>query len=232
MLKHYSFDQLGKADYGWLKANYHFSFANYYDPLKMGFGALRVINDDCIAPHKGFDTHPHQNMEIITYVRSGAVTHQDSKGHQGKTAAGSIQVMSAGSGIFHSEHNVEDEDLILYQIWIEPRVQNIEPRWDSQTIDPNYSSEHLPLLVSGDEKDGVLLINQDVKMYAGLVSKGAELTLAIREGAYLLLSFGSIIVDGVKMAKGDAMAITLQTSIRIQVQEDSELVLLDVPMRF
>ena len=125
MITHIPFKTLGNADFGWLDANYHFSFANYYHKDRMGYPPLCVWNDDTIAPQKGFPKHPHQNMEIITYVRTGAITHEDSMGNKGRTEAGSIQVMSAGSGITHSEYNLEDTPTTLFQIWIEPNIQNV-----------------------------------------------------------------------------------------------------------
>jgi redox-sensitive bicupin YhaK (pirin superfamily) len=132
MIKIYPYDSLGHADHGWLNARHHFSFASYQNPDRMKFGLLRVINDDIIAANSGFATHPHQNMEIITYVRSGAITHKDSKGNEGRTGAGDIQVMSAGSGIEHSEYNLENEETNLYQIWIIPNKLGVKPRWDAK----------------------------------------------------------------------------------------------------
>ena len=125
MIKVYPYEKLGNHDFGWLNARYHFSFARYYNPERTGFGKLLVINDDIVHAHSGFDTHPHADMEIITYVRAGAITHRDSTGNEGRTAAGDVQVMSAGTGIAHSEHNEEDEDTRLYQIWIAPREKGM-----------------------------------------------------------------------------------------------------------
>jgi redox-sensitive bicupin YhaK (pirin superfamily) len=136
MLAHYQFDALGGADHGWLKAKHHFSFASYHDPQKMSFGELLVINDDIIAPHTGFDTHPHRDMEIITYVRRGAISHKDSTGNEGRTTSGNVQVMSAGTGIFHSEFNHEDEDTNIYQIWIKPRSRGHCPAMGHRRIPP------------------------------------------------------------------------------------------------
>ena len=147
MLAHYQFDALGGADHGWLKAKHHFSFASYHDPQKMSFGELLVINDDIIAPHTGFDTHPHRDMEIITYVRRGAISHKDSTGNEGRTTSGNVQVMSAGTGIFHSEFNHEDEDTNIYQIWIKPRSRGIAPRWDTAEFPRAPAHNALALLV-------------------------------------------------------------------------------------
>ena len=147
MIKTYTFEQLGHANHGWLDARHHFSFANYYNPERMGFGALRVINDDIIKAGAGFDTHPHKDMEIITYVRKGAITHRDSRGNQGRTEAGDVQVMSAGTGIFHSEFNLESEDTNLYQIWIEPNKIGVQPRWDAREFPTEETEGVLTLLV-------------------------------------------------------------------------------------
>ena len=131
MITIYPYEELGHADHGWLDARHHFSFGRYHNPERMGFGVLRVINDDIIKAGKGFDTHPHKDMEIITYVRKGAITHRDSNGNEGRTEAGDVQVMSAGTGIFHSEYNLEDEDTNIYQIWIEPHKLDVTPDWSA-----------------------------------------------------------------------------------------------------
>ena len=150
MIKRYAFSDLGGANYGWLYAKHLFSFANYYDPQKLSHGELMVVNDDRIAPHTGFDTHPHRDMEIITYVRSGAISHQDDRGNKGRTPAGSIQVMSAGTGIFHSEYNLEDEETSLYQIWIKPAHIGVAPRWETAEFPKTPALNKLQLVVSGD----------------------------------------------------------------------------------
>lgn len=129
MIKVIEYNNLGGADHGWLKAKHHFSFASYQDPNRVKFGPMRVVNDDIVAPKKGFDPHPHNNMEIITYVRKGAITHKDDMGNEGRTVAGDVQVMSAGTGVVHSEYNLEDEDTTLYQIWMFPNKKNVKPRW-------------------------------------------------------------------------------------------------------
>ncbi len=179
MIKIYPFEKLGKSDFGWLKANYHFSFARYYNPDRVEFGKLRVINDNMVKAGRGFETHPHQNMEIITFVRTGAISHKDSKGNEGKTVAGNVQVMSAGSGIAHSEFNHENEDTTLYQIWILPREQNVEPRWDMADFSNRAANDVLPLLVSGrkeDEGKGALYIHQDASISGGQISQGQEIS--------------------------------------------------------
>ena len=149
--KWYAFPDLGGANYGWLNAKHYFSFANYYDQQKLSHGELVVVNDDRIALHTGFDTHPHRDMEIITYVRRGAISHQDDRGNKGRTPAGSIQVMSAGTGIFHSEYNLEDEETSLYQIWIKPAHIGVAPRWETAEFPKKIPVlNKLQLVISGD----------------------------------------------------------------------------------
>lgn len=234
MINHIPFDSLGKADHGWLKANHHFSFASYYNPKRMHFGALRVINDDKIAPHSGFAPHPHQNMEIITFVRTGAISHKDNQGNSGVTKAGEVQVMSAGSGIVHSEYNRTDEALTLFQIWIETNEQNVTPRWDSKEFS-NYLSDTLPLLVSGDknEQDKALFIYQDAKIYGGKLHQNTKVTLPIKHQAYVLASQGTFeVFDGqqtITLNKGDGAEITQSDSLTINTLTDSEVIVIDVP---
>ena len=143
MITRIAYDELGQADHGWLKARHHFSFARYYNPQRMGFGVLRVINDDWIQPGAGFPAHPHQDMEIISYIRSGEITHQDSMGNQGVIATGEVQVMSAGTGVMHSEFNRSREPLTLYQIWIEPNQRGIAPRYDSKPFPRQLQQQQL-----------------------------------------------------------------------------------------
>ncbi|MDX2321645.1 MAG: pirin family protein [Moritella sp.] len=233
MIKHYPFQQIGKANHGWLKANHHFSFANYYNPRRMGFGTLRVINDDCIAAGTGFPAHPHRNMEIISFIRSGAITHKDSQGNKGVTRAGEVQVMSAGSGITHSEYNLTKEPLTLYQIWIEPNKHNITPRWDSKLLPKNTNDNALPLLVSGyrDEQDNALFINQDARIFGGKVKKGAQFTHSITHQAYVLASTGEFEITAnqqtVRMNKGDGAEVTKQQEMMITALSDAEIIVID-----
>jgi redox-sensitive bicupin YhaK (pirin superfamily) len=228
MLAHYQFDALGGADHGWLKAKHHFSFASYHDPQKMSFGELLVINDDIIAPHTGFDTHPHRDMEIITYVRRGAISHKDSTGNEGRTTSGNVQVMSAGTGIFHSEFNHEDEDTNIYQIWIKPRSKGIAPRWDTAEFPRAPAHDALALLVSGDG-NAPLSINQDARIYAGRMQAGTQLTHHISGQAYLLVSDGSLLVDGNLATKGDGIAISDQPSVGLSAEEACEVLVIEVP---
>lgn len=225
---------LGKGDHGWLKSNFHFSFADYYNRNNMNFGQLRVINDDHIGAHMGFGMHPHENMEIITYVRQGAVSHQDSMGNKGVTKAGEVQVMSAGSGIRHSEMNNTDEDVSLYQIWIMPNQKNVKPRWDQEKFPTAPVKGELPLLVSGREKDqrhGVLFIHQDAAIYGGRVNKGDAITNKIKHQAYILVSEGDVEIAGKKLTKGDGAEVTKQSEIKVSALSDAEILILDVPNR-
>lgn len=228
MIKHIPYTELGHADHGWLNARHHFSFASYQNPERMRFGALRVINDDVIAAGTGFDTHPHKDMEIITYVRTGAISHKDSNGNEGRTVAGDVQVMSAGTGISHSEFNLESEDTTLFQIWIEPRENNLEPAWDAREFPKVESSESLSLLVSGDGS-APLQIYQDAEVYAGKLKAGAMLDHPIQRQAYVVVSEGELEIEGVRLQRGDGLEVTDTTSVSIQTISDCELLVLDVP---
>ena len=232
MIKHYPYKDLGHHDFGWLVARYHFSFSEYHNAWRMGFGALRVINDDIIKAGTGFDTHPHKDMEIITYVRNGAITHRDSEGNVGRTEAGDVQVMSAGTGIYHSEFNLESEDTNLFQIWIYPREKNVKPKWDSLTFPKAKVDQALPLLVSGFAEDldkDVLDIHQDARIFGGVIGSGQSICHSITNQAYLLISEGEIILDGKILSKGDGAEITDIESFSIEARETSEVVIIDVP---
>ncbi len=230
MIKTYSYATLGQADHGWLQARHHFSFADYHNPERMRFGTLRVINDDIIKAGAGFDIHPHRNMEIITYVRQGAITHKDSKGNEGRTKAGDVQVMSAGKGIFHSEFNLENEDTKLFQIWIEPNQQDIEPKWGTHHFPKEASQTGLNLLVSGDGK-APLTIQQNAYMYAGHLEAGTVIHHPIKHQAYLLMSEGKIEIDGNILQKGDGAEIYDVSSVEITVVKAAEMIILDIPGR-
>lgn len=227
MITTYPLSTLGHADNGWLRTNYHFSFADYHNPKRMGFGVLRVINDDIVAPDSGFDFHPHKDMEIITYVRQGAITHEDNQGNRGKTEAGNVQIMSAGTGIFHSEYNRESEDTILYQIWIKPNQKGLPPRWQTHAFPQTTVTNSLSLLVSGDG-NAPLTISQDAYIYGGALKKGQSIQHTIHHQAYVLASKGNVSLDGQSLAQGDGAEITNQTSITITGNTDCELLIIDV----
>lgn len=231
MIKIYPYENLGRHTIDWLDARYHFSFMYYHNPERMRFGVLRVINDDIVRVGGGFDTHPHKDMEIITYVRKGAITHQDSEGNKGKTSAGDVQVMSAGTGIYHSEYNDDNEDINLYQIWIEPHTKGLKPSWSSMEF-PKEQKNSLQLLVSGRDEDkgrGALYINQYASIYGGRVASGNKIKQEIKDQAYLLVSAGEIEVLGSKLKKGDGAEITKEKSVEIKALTDCEIVLIDAP---
>ena len=228
MITHHKFENLGGANHGWLNAKHHFSFANYYDPQKLCHGELMVINDDKIAANTGFDTHPHQNMEIITYVRKGAITHKDNKGNQGRTTAGNVQVMSAGTGIYHSEFNLENEETNIYQIWIKPKINGVEPNWNMAEFPKQPVTDSLQLLVSGEETSP-LNINQDARIYAGRMNKSTKITHNVIGKAYVLISEGNIEVNGNKAQKGDGLSISDETSLDLEAFNDAEVLIIEVP---
>jgi redox-sensitive bicupin YhaK (pirin superfamily) len=228
MIKTYAYEQLGHANHGWLNARHHFSFASYYNPQRMAFGALRVINDDIIKAGAGFDTHPHNDMEIITYVRKGAITHRDSRGNVGRTEAGDVQVMSAGTGIYHSEFNLESEDTNLYQIWIEPNKTGVKPRWDAREFPTESTEGGLTLLVSGDGR-APLQIQQDATIHAGRIKAGGKPSHTIKHQAYLLVSKGTIRLDGHTLKQGDGAEIRDVASIKLAAETDADVLIIDVP---
>jgi redox-sensitive bicupin YhaK (pirin superfamily) len=232
MLTVYPYAELGHADHGWLDARHHFSFARYWNPKRTGFGTLLVINDDKVAAGTGFGTHPHDNMEIITYVRQGAITHQDSMGNIGRTGAGDVQVMSAGTGVTHSEFNRETEDTRLYQIWIEPNERGVAPRWEAKQFPKTPVTDTLPLLVSGRKTDAnsdALFIHQDAAIYGGNLKAGTTITQPITYQAYILASVGSFTVNGTTLKQGDGAEVTAEQALTISALTDAEILVIDVP---
>ena len=224
------FSTLGHADHGWLDARHHFSFADYHDPARMGWGAIRVWNDDSIAAKSGFPPHPHRDMEIITYVRSGAISHQDSMGNQGRTAAGDVQVMSAGTGVRHAEYNLEDEATTLFQIWVMTDRPNAPPSWGAAQFPKGERSGRFVTLASGFGADeGALPINAAARVMGATIAAGetAELALDPARHTYLVAVGGPIEVNGVRAEPRDGVAITGETALRIQAIEDAEIVLVD-----
>ena len=222
--------KLGGADHGWLKAKHHFSFGSHYDPSNMGHGALRVWNDDEIAPNTGFPAHPHANMEIITYVREGAITHQDSLGNKGRTEAGDVQVMSAGSGIRHAEFNREPVATTLFQIWIEPSMAGGEPSWGAKPFPKSDRSGRFVPLASGFADDGdALPIRAEARVLGATLKAGdtAEYELGAERHGYLVPALGSIEVNGVRIGTRDGAAITDEKVLKVKALEDAEVVLVD-----
>ncbi len=230
MVEKRPFEALGGADHGWLKAKHHFSFARYYDPDRMGHGALRVWNDDEIAPHTGFPPHPHADMEIITYVRQGAITHEDSLGHKGRTEAGDVQVMSAGSGIRHAEYNREDVPTRIFQIWIEPGRQVGTPSWGAKPFPKADRSGRFIPLASGFAGDAEALpIRAEARVLGATLKAGeaVEYKLGARRHGYLVPALGSIEVNGVAIDARDGAAISNEEVVKVKALEDAEIVLVD-----
>jgi quercetin 2,3-dioxygenase len=230
MIERRPFNQLGGADHGWLKARHHFSFADYHNDRRTGWGSLRVWNDDEIAPNTGFPPHPHANMEIITYVRQGAITHRDSLGNEGRTEAGDVQVMSAGTGIRHAEYNLEQQPTRIFQIWIVPDGTGGSPTWGARPFPKgDRSGRFVPLAsgVSGD--DDALPIRADARVLGATLKAGesVEYAFAPRRHGYLVPAAGAVEVDGVRIDARDGAAIKDTAVVKIKAIEDSELVLVD-----
>jgi redox-sensitive bicupin YhaK (pirin superfamily) len=230
MIDRRRFVSLGGANHGWLDAKHHFSFADYYDPQRMGWGALRVWNDDTIAPNTGFPPHPHADMEIITYVREGAITHQDNQGNKGRTVAGDVQVMSAGTGIRHSEYNLEPGQTRIFQIWIIPTKRGGAPSWGSKPFPKGDRSGRFVTLASGFEADlDALPIRTDARVLGATLKAGesADYTLGAGRHGYLVPAKGKVEVNGVRLDARDGAAIQDEPIVRVTAIEDAELVLVD-----
>ena len=223
------FASLGAADHGWLDAHHHFSFADYYDPARMSWGAIRVWNDDRIAPQSGFPPHPHADMEIITYVRTGAITHKDSLGNEGRTEAGDVQVMSAGTGIRHAEYNLENEATTLFQIWIIPKRTGGSPSWGQKPFPKGERSGAWQTLASGFADDAdALPIRTDARVLGATIRAGESLNYEVGSGrhAYMVPATGVIEIDGQRANARDGVAIN-EGPIMITAIEDAEIVLVD-----
>lgn len=230
MIDRRPFAGLAGANHGWLDAKHHFSFANYYEPSRMGWGPIRVWNDDTIAPGTGFPAHPHADMEIITYVRDGAITHQDSLGNIGRTEAGDVQVMSAGSGVRHSEYNREAGETRIFQIWIEPKTRGAAPSWGAKPFPKDDRSGHFVTLASGFADDAdALPIRTDARVLGATIKAGETVEYALGDGhhAYIVPAKGRIEINGVVIDARDGAAIADETSLRVTAIEDAEIVLVD-----
>jgi redox-sensitive bicupin YhaK (pirin superfamily) len=221
---------LGGADHGWLKTKHHFSFADYYDPKREHWGALRVWNDDDIAAGTGFPPHPHASMEIITYVREGAITHEDSMGNRGRTEAGDVQVMSAGTGVRHAEYNLEPQTTKIFQIWIIPRQQGGAPAWGAKPFPKGDRSGRFVTLASGfaDEADA-LPIRADARVLGATLKAGerTEYKLGASRHGYLVPAMGAVEVNGARVNARDGAAIDKTEVLSVVALEDSEIVLVD-----
>jgi redox-sensitive bicupin YhaK (pirin superfamily) len=230
MIDRRPFNKLGGGDHDWLKAKHHFSFGEYADPTRLGWGALRVWNDDEIAPGTGFPPHPHANMEIITYVREGAVTHKDNLGNEGRTAAGDVQVMSAGAGIWHAEHNLERQPTRIFQIWIMPRARGGAPTWGSQPFPKADRSGRLVTLASGFVNDNdALPIRADARVLGATLKAGEAVDYTFGNGrhGYLVPATGAVELNGVRIDTRDGAAIKDVGVVGIKAIENSEIVMVD-----
>ena len=224
------YDSLGGGHHGWLDTKHHFSFAEYDDPQRMHWGALRVWNDDEIAPKNGFPLHPHADMEIITYVRQGAITHQDSLGNKGRTEAGDVQVMSAGTGIRHAEYNLEPEVTKIFQIWIIPTERGGAPSWGAKAFPKSDRAGRFVTLASGRGPDAESLpIRADARVLGATLKAGqtAEYPLGADRKAYLVPATGAVEVNGVRVAARDGAAVRDENVLRFTAVEDSEISLVD-----
>lgn len=226
------FGSLGGADHGWLKARHHFSFGPYRDPARMNWGALRVWNDDEIAPGTGFDPHPHRDMEIVTYVREGAITHRDNLGNQGRTVAGDVQIMSAGTGITHAEYNLEPVTTTLFQIWITPDRLGAAPNWGTRPF-PRSAGQGFVLLAGGRDGDaeaGALPLNANAGVLAATLADGETVRVPLPKGrgAYLVVARGRATVNGQALGERDAAAVKDEAGLEIVADGGAELVLVDI----
>lgn len=223
------FASLGHANHGWLNARHHFSFANYYDPARMGWGAIRVWNDDQIAPETGFPPHGHVDMEIITYVRNGAISHRDSLGNAGRTPGGDVQVMSAGTGIQHAEYNLESEETTLFQIWVLPDAQGGAPSWGQRAFPKGDRAGQWVTLASGQGEGDALPIRANARVLGATLKAGESLTLEADPArhVYLVPATGAITVNGIAAQARDGIAITGETDLTIHALDEAELVLVD-----
>ena len=232
MIKRLKFSELGNQNYGWLNAHYHFSFANYYHPNKMGYLPLVVWNDDEIKAGTSFPMHSHQNMEIITYIRRGSITHTDNLGNIGKIKAGQIQIMSAGTGITHSEYNYSDENTLLFQIWLVPNIKDIKPRWENIDLKSNLDN-NINILASGEDKyknSGILKIYQDatLKLIKEYTGNFLRYNLENNRHMYCVLSQGKIKINGKIMCDRDGFYILDESEIKIEFLDDSVIIILDM----
>jgi redox-sensitive bicupin YhaK (pirin superfamily) len=230
MIERRKFEELGAADHGWLRARHHFSFADYRDPQRMGWGRLRVWNDDEIAPDSGFAPHPHADMEIVTYVREGAITHQDDLGNTGRTEAGDVQVMSAGTGIRHAEYNREPQTTRIFQIWIEPEQRGGRPSWGTRPFPKGGRAGRFVTLASGLPGDGdALPIRTDARVVGATLRAGESVEYALGAGrhAYLVPASGALEVNGVRLEARDGAAIRDEAVLRVSALEDAEVLLVD-----
>lgn len=232
MIKITKSEERHHANFGWLDTHWHFSFGAYYDPSNENWGALRVFNDDIVEPGQGFGMHPHRDMEIITYVLDGELEHQDSTGNKGVIHPGEVQVMSAGSGLLHSEYNhSKNTPVHLMQIWIIPRAGGTKPRWEQHQFAPSERKGTLLPIVSSGDLAGTLKIDQDAQIYVAALAAGNEVKhqTELHRKTYLFAIEGEVTVNGIKLAGGDQARIAEESELSIKAARNSEIILLDVP---
>ncbi len=221
----------GQADHGWLLARHTFSFADYVDPEHMGFGSLRVINEDRVQPGRGFQTHGHRDMEILTYVLDGVLEHKDNTGNGTAIRPGELQRMSAGTGILHSEMNGSDREIVhLLQIWITPEREGLAPGYEQRAFDVHTPGARLTLVAARDGRDGALTVHQDVEVHAGTLAAGTRYQHALATGrcGWIQIARGNGVVAGHRVAAGDGVAIADEASVTIEAEADTELLLFDM----
>ena len=233
---YHSANSRGHANHGWLNAKHSFSFASWYDPERIHFGALRVLNDDIVAPGMGFGTHPHDNMEIITIPLSGSIRHQDSMGNSSIITTGEIQVMSAGTGVQHSEFNPDHKNLLnLFQIWIFPNKRSVEPRYDQFKIDEERMVNHFLQLVSPDPTDDGTWIHQNAWIHMGKPSTSTTLIYDLKDkmnGVYFMIAEGRVRIGERILEQKDALGVWDTNEVAIEALEDSKMLAIEVPMAF
>ena len=233
---YHSAETRGNANHGWLKANHSFSFAQYYDPKRMNFGALRVLNDDTIAPGKGFGTHPHDNMEIITIPLKGDLEHKDSMGNVGAIKEGEIQVMSAGTGVYHSEYNKnKDKPINLLQLWVIPKTRNVKPRYDQKSLREYKKTNAFYQILSPNQDDGGMWIHQDAWFHMGEFNQATKteyITKKQGNGIYIFVIEGVFKVGGQQLNQRDALGVWEVKKISFVAEPNSKVLLVEVPMSF
>jgi hypothetical protein len=225
-------EERGHAEHGWLSARHSFSFASYQDPRHMGFGTLRVINDDRIQPAQGFGTHGHENMEIVTYVLEGAVAHKDNMGNGSIIRPGDVQRMTAGTGVQHSEFNASDDQVLhLLQIWILPEKEGLEPGYEQKSFPDSELAGNLRLVASRDGREGSVTVHQDVALFAARLSQGETLRHALAAGrkAWLQVARGDLTLNGIELKEGDGAAIEAEDAVELAGLGDAEILLFDLP---
>jgi redox-sensitive bicupin YhaK (pirin superfamily) len=229
-------DTRGHADHGWLNAYHSFSFASWYNPERVQFGALRVLNDDTVAAGMGFGTHPHDNMEIITIPLEGDLAHKDSMGNTEIIRNGDVQVMSAGTGVKHSEFNPnKDQRTKLLQIWVFPNQKNVEPRYQQITLDPEERNNKLQQILSPNAEDAGVWIHQDAWFHLGKFDKGVTTTYSLKKegnGVYAFILSGKVTIDGQELETRDGLGIWDVNALAIEANEDAEFLLMEIPMQY